>query len=356
MTINFNEFNSLETVYAGSQKRMRARLVGLGVPPNEVDDLRHEVFVVALRRRAALSNEAAAAVWLNQACEFVALAHRRKAYRRREIPKEVSDSEAASPLLTSEADDAADGSAERLHQALATLKPLDRDLLALHLAADVPFRTLAELHGCDVKTVRKRFQAAAQRLRHILRAEAPREARGASPDGVARSAVPLGDPAAAPSPFRHWGTVAGVAVGSLGNVLITSWRDALTPDGLELIFEAGESLRRQSGSRIACLNVVAASWPVPRFDDRQLIFKALDFLRQSCVAFSLYGAHPNLRLGEQIMRGLGFLLQARYPLNASQDLHEAASWLVAHGALSVERNHGQVVERLVQAARAVERA
>lgn len=64
--------------------------MGLGVPPTDVDNLRHEVFVVALRRRTALI-KAAAAAWLNQACEIVTLAHRRKAHRRREIQKEVPD-------------------------------------------------------------------------------------------------------------------------------------------------------------------------------------------------------------------------------------------------------------------------
>jgi RNA polymerase sigma factor (sigma-70 family) len=356
MTSNSNEINALETMYAASQKRMRARLVGLGVPSNDVDDLRHEVFVVALRRRAALSNEAAAAVWLNQACEFVALAHRRKAHRRREIQKEVPEGDIAALLLTASEPDAADGSAERLHQALAALNPLERDLLALHLAADVPFRTLAELHGCDVKTVRKRFRAAAQRLRRILEAEsAPLVSAGSPPVGLARHASESGDPGSAISLFRHWGTSAGVAVGSLGNVLITSWRGALTPHGLELIFDAGEHLRQHASSRIACLSVVQAGWPVPRFDGRQLIFKALEFLRQSCVGFSLYGADPNLRLAEQILRGLGFLLRTRYPLNASPDLHEAATWLVAQSTVRVN-GFSPNAAQLVEAARRIEQA
>lgn len=354
MTINANEINALEAMYAASQKRMRARLVGLGVPSNDVDDLRHEVFVVALRRRAALSNEAAAAAWLNQACEFVALAHRRKAYRRREIQKEAAEGDVAALLLTASEPDSADGSGQRLHQALTALNPLERDLLALHLAADVPFRTLAELHGCDVKTVRKRFQAAAQRLRRILEAEISPIIDGSSPVSVARTAI-AGEPGRAVSPFRLWGSSAGGAVGSLGNVLITSWRGALTPRSLELILEAGETLRRQFGSRIACLSVVHADWPVPRFDGRQLIFKALDFLRQSCVGFSLYGAGPNVRLAEQILRGLGFLLQTRYPLKASSDLSEAAAWLVAQGAVQLDGLPADAAP-LLEAARTIEQA
>jgi len=112
---------------------------------------------------------------------------------------------------------------------------------------------------------------------------------------------------------------------------------------------------RCQAARIACLSVVEAGWPVPRFDGRQLIFKALDFLRQSCVGFSLYGADPNLRLAEQILRGLGFLLRARYPLNASPDLHEAAAWLVAQGTA---RTNGLSpdAEQLVAAARRIEQA
>lgn len=348
MTSNFNDFEKLEAMYATSQKRLRARLVGLGVASTDVEDLRQEVFVVALRRRAELSNEAAAAAWLNQACEFVALAHRRKAYRRREIQKEVPELEQARLFATAAELDPSERPAERLHRALAALNPLERDLLALHLAADVPFRTLAELHGCDVKTVRKRFQLAAKRLRRILEAETSREVAALKSAPWAAPAIGTG---LGVSTYRHFGSDSGVSVGAVGNVLLSSWRGALTSAGLQLIFRAVEALRESSGSRLAFLSIVEAGWPVPQFDGRLLIFQALEFLRQSCVAFGLYGAHPNLCLGEQIMRGLGFLLQVRYPISAAQDLNEAAAWLVAHGAVV---SGGE--RQLVVAARMTEQA
>lgn len=81
------------------------------------------------------------------------------------MPYGAADSHAAALLIAASEPDAADRPVERLHRALVGLYPLERELLALHLAADVPFPTLANLHGCDVKTVRKRFQAAAQRKR-----------------------------------------------------------------------------------------------------------------------------------------------------------------------------------------------
>lgn len=343
MAENANHINGLGAVYAASQSRLRARLVGLGVPRTDVEDLRHEVFLVALRRRASLSSEAAAAAWLNQACEFVALAHRRKAYRRREVPKELPELD-ASLVATTEAS-VGEQPAEQLHRALAELEPLERDLLALHLAADVPFRALAELHGCDVKTVRKRFQAAAKRLRRILEAEVPCPAPAWSGDVAppsSRSALPVAQLRQDPN----------VAVGSLGNVLITCWRGALTPAALDLVLQAGDSLTRRSGPRIACLSIIDAAWPVPHFDERQRIFEALGFLRQNCVALSLFGAHPNLRIAEQILRGLGFLLQANYPLSAASELRAAAAWLLSHDGVQLT-DSARSVERLVAAARAV---
>jgi RNA polymerase sigma factor (sigma-70 family) len=349
MTSNINDINQLEAMYAASQNRLRARLVGLGVPSTDVEDLRQEVFVVALRRRTELSNEAAAAAWLNQACEFVALAHRRKAYRRREIQTELPESEQARLLGAVTEGDPSERPAQRLHRALAALNPLERDLLALHLAADVPFRTLAELHGCDVKTVRKRFQLAAKRLRRILEAEASSETTVLKSAPWSSPGVGLGVGAVAA--YRHFGADSGVSISSIGNVLITSWRGALTPSGLQLLFRGVEALRESSGQRIACLGIVEAGWPVPHFDGRLLIFQALEFLRQSCVAFGLYGEHSNLRLGEQIMRGLGFLLQVRYPISASQDLNEVAGWLLARGALELG-----TAEQLIEAARRTEQA
>jgi RNA polymerase sigma factor (sigma-70 family) len=353
MTSNFNEIATLEAMYSASQKRLRARLAGLGVAASDVDDLRHEVFLVALKRRATLSNEAAAAAWLNQACEFVALAHRRKAYRRREVQTDAAEGDSSQLLGASEPEASSDRPSERLHQALAELNPLERDLLALHLAAEVPFRTLAELHGCDVKTVRKRFQAAAQRLRRILEAGQPRAIGPALPADVAAAITPWGDESHEVLPFRRWGCNEGVALGSIGNVLISSWRGAITPAALELLRQARDGLQRRAGARIACLGIIEASWPVPRFDERQLIFQALDFWRENCLAFSLFGAHPNLRLAEQIMRGLGFLMQTGYPLGASQDLTEAVGWLLAQRAV---RGLGGGAEQLVAAARNMQRA
>lgn len=353
MTSNGNEIATLGAMYADSKNRMRARLEGLGVPPTDVEDLRHEVFVVALTRRAAISNEAAAAAWLNQACEFVALAYRRKAHRRREIQQDAASDATGSLAMLADAQDSG-GPPERLHRALAALDPLDRDLLALHLAADIPFRTLAELHRCDVKTVRKRFRSAAKRLRCILEAELPLEA-SAAPSTLGPQAQV--DARLAPSDalsFHHLGANASVAIGSIGNVLVSNWRGALSPAALELLFEARQDLRRRVGSPIASLCIIDARWPVPQFDDRQRIFQALDFLKQGCAAFSLCGAHPNVRLAEQILRGLGFLLQMRYPLAASRGLPEAAAWLLAQGAVQLESGAG--VQQLVEAARTIERA
>ncbi|HEX2869903.1 MAG TPA: sigma-70 family RNA polymerase sigma factor [Polyangiaceae bacterium] len=349
MASNANQIETLGAVYSASQNRLRARLVGLGVPLTDVEDLRHEVFVVALRRRAALSSDAAAAAWLNQVCEFVALAYRRKAYRRREVQKELPELD-AEPVVVASGEGAGEQPSEQLHRALAELEPLERDLLALHLAAEVPFRTLAELHGCDVKTVRKRFQAAAKRLRRILEAEVPRQTAGA---GRSLRAEPA--PSSRGMALAQLGQSPSVAVGSLGNVLITCWRGALTPAALELVLQAGEALMHRVGPRIACLSIVDAAWPVPHFDERQRIFEALGFLRKNCLALSLSGAHPNLRMAEQILRGLGFLLQARYPLHAAQELPRAAAWLLSHDGVTLAESANSV-ERLVVAARAVERA
>lgn len=355
MADNANQIASLGAVYSASHKRLRARLVGLGVPPTDVEDLRHEVFLVALRRQAALSSDAAAAAWLNQACEFVALAHRRKAYRRREVQKELPELDVVPLLATASDVGAGEHPSEQLHGALAELEPLERDLLALHLAADVPFRTLAELHGCDVKTVRKRFQAAAKRLRRILEAEAPRrEAAAPRVEPALRSKLAPSSSQGS-STFALLGQDPSVIVGALGNVLITRWRGALTPAALELVLQAGHGLIRRAGPRIACLSIIDAAWPVPHFDERQRIFEALDFLRQSCVALSLYGAHPNLRMAEQILRGLGFLLQARYPLGAASDLERAAAWLLVHDGVRLD-SPTSGVRQLVAAARSLEEA
>lgn len=304
--------DSIAEAFAENRQNVRARLVRRGVRNADVDDLGQEVFLIAFRRQVTLGGEPASKAWLDQVCDFVALAHRRKAYRRREILQDVHEDEELGITPT----EPNDGSWDQLHRALAALQPEDQDLLALHLVGDMPFRALAAIDGRDVKTVRKRFQLAAQRLRRALqqsvaRMPAAAERECASPTTSLR-----------PTPQG----ISGVKVDVLDHVLIVAWRGAgLGSEPGELRSAAQAIAERHS--RLLVLNLFEHDWPVPGFVERQSILRALAQLHERCSAFGIVGAGRYLRGAEQLMRALTFRLGARYPLATFSEVEAAASWL-----------------------------
>src|SRR4051812_17648930 len=208
--------HELTAEYLHSHPLVRARLLTLGVAPADLEDVSHEVFLRLLRQRT-VTELPPSREWLHQACDLVALAYRRKAYRRREIPSELLQEPAA---LLEEPDEGSASSAERLHRALAELLPAERELLALHLTAGMPFRALADINDCDVKTVRKRFSSASERLRRVLTGK--RLSTRATP-------VPLAPERAKPvvranqsAELRPVGVTSCVAMSTVGSVLVTS--------------------------------------------------------------------------------------------------------------------------------------
>lgn len=316
-----------------STEQVSAHLARVGVPRSDLDDLRQEVFLIAARRKPRLESEAAANAWVAEACHFVVLAHRRKAHRRREVVEPV-DSSVFGNVVTANDVASVDFAADQLHAALARLTARERELLALRLAGDMPFRSLADLHDCDVKTVRKRFQLAESKLRkHLLRGAVP-ELAGLRPKElirVARSTDAPGLILAEPE----------VRVGAYDDTLILSWHGSFSEKALERFLGFGETLVKERGSRLRCLSVVDHSFAVPRFEERQRILEAIRFLDEYCEALSLVGDAHNHRVLDQILRGLGFLGQARYSFGSFPSVEAGAGWLVsrqqASGVLAQER-------------------
>jgi RNA polymerase sigma-70 factor (ECF subfamily) len=306
---------SIAEAFAENHCNVRARLVRRGVRSADVDDLRQEVFLIAFKRQVVLGAAPASKAWLDQVCDFVALAHRRKAYRRREILKDVDDDEELVRVASSTSSDVSERSREQLHRALAALQPEDQDLLALHLVGDMPFRTLAAIDGRDVKTVRKRFQLAAQRLRRALR-----QAVAEMPAATERDGVP-------PTVTRAGGqTSSGLKVDALDHVLIVVWRGAWLGSESGVLRSAAEALAARH-SRLLVLNLFEPGWPMPGFDERQSILGALAHVHERCSAFGIVGAGSIQRGAEQLMRALTFRLGARLALATFSEVEAAAAWL-----------------------------
>ncbi len=325
-----NATDELAAAYLDNHASVRARLFTLGVASADLEDVGHEVFLRALRQRAAAPEKDPATDWLHQACDLVVLAYRRKAYRRREIPSELLEGwSPESDRVWNESDEGGASSAEHLHRALGELTAPERELLALHLTAGMPFRVLADINDCDVKTVRKRFSSASERLRRLL-------GRGS----LARAATPLppapqglGQAARAnqSAVLRPLGVKSFVALSTLGNVLVSSWRGPVDQASVDFMIGAGDAFAQEQGGRFAQLTVVEADSPPPSFDERQRLIDIARFCKRNLSALSMVSTANNHRVAEQLLRGMSFLVRANFVLYGAKSDLDGATWLVKQG-------------------------
>ncbi len=319
--------DELATAYLDSHALVRARLLTLGVAPADLEDVGHEVFLCALKQRAAAPELTPAGDWLHQACDLVVLAYRRKAYRRREIPSELLEE---SPLGDwKEPDEDSASSAERLHRALGELSAPERELLALHLTAGMPFRVLADINDCDVKTVRRRFSSASERLRRVL--GRPGGLRAATPVPPSPEGWGRASRANQSAVLRPLGVKSFVAVSSVGNVLVSSWRGPVDQASVDFVISAGEAFGRERGERFAYLTVVEPESPPPTFDERQRLIEIARFCKRNLSALSMVATANNHRVAEQLLRGMSFLVRANFLLYGAKNDLDGASWLVKQG-------------------------
>jgi RNA polymerase sigma factor (sigma-70 family) len=324
--------DDLADAYQHSHRLVRARLLTLGIARADLEDVGHEVFLLALKQRQAAGEHSPGADWLHQACDLVALAYRRKAYRRREIPSELL--EPSSPSIELEwpepdQEESSASSAERLHRALAELSFAERELLALHLTAGMPFRALADIHACDVKTVRKRFTTASERLRRLLSGK--RLTNRLTPVPASSETVRQGPRANASAVLRPFGMKEHVAISGVGNVLVSSWSGPVDQVSVDFLIESGEAFAREQGGRFAHLSIIEPESPPPAFVERQRLIEVAKFCKRHLAAFSMVASSNNHRLAEQLLRGVSFLVRANFLLYGAKNDLDGATWLVKQG-------------------------
>jgi RNA polymerase sigma factor (sigma-70 family) len=322
--------HDLSAIYQNSHALVRARLLTLGVAQADLEDVSHEVFLLALKQRTSAPEQMPAPDWIHQACDLVALAYRRKAYRRREVPSELL--EEPSGLLERdwrEPDEDRESSSERLHRALAQLSPAERELLALHLTAGMPFRALADINDCDVKTVRKRFGSASERLRRVLRGK--RLAERATPVPPAPDDASRAARANHSAVLRSLGVKSCVALSTVGNVLVSSWLGPVDQASVDFVISTGDAFGRELGRRFAHYSIVETASPPPSFDERQRLLEIARFCKRNLSALSMVATANNHVVAEQLLRGMSFLVRANFLLYGAKNDLDGARWLVEQG-------------------------
>jgi RNA polymerase sigma-70 factor (ECF subfamily) len=157
----------LYELYAASVERWVRRLVGPGA---EVEDLLHDVFVVALRRRREFRGEASLQTWLFRITENVVASRRRRSRirgwllaRHREDPS----AQATAPGTPLEQIERREQQV-RLYAALDRLPDKYRTAIVLYELEGLSGQAIAALVGEDVNTVWVRLHRARAKLLSAL--------------------------------------------------------------------------------------------------------------------------------------------------------------------------------------------
>ncbi len=142
----------------------------LGVPPADLEDLTHDVFVHVQRHLAELDPARPVKPWLFAFAFRVAAQHRRRMHRRRETSGELH--EAVDPQVLPDARMAAEQDRRLVAAALDGIEPDRRAVFVLYEIDGVPMDEIARALGIPVNTgysrlrvARTEFAARVKRLR-----------------------------------------------------------------------------------------------------------------------------------------------------------------------------------------------
>lgn len=155
-------------VYERHANHVWRSLQRLGARGAELDDLVQEVFIVVHQRLESYSGEGSLPSWLFGICLRVVIAHRRRAYFRRE---RVTDSppELAEPSESPESSAARREARAKLERILDALEPEKRAIFVMFEIEKMDCAQIAEVLGVPVGTVYSRLHTAREAFRRELR-------------------------------------------------------------------------------------------------------------------------------------------------------------------------------------------
>ncbi len=206
------EGTSSRELAAGTTERFRALYEAHHAPlysyvvrrltssPGDVADVVAEIFTVAWRRFDAVPSPPDDRLWLYGVARRIVARHERTLWRRSRLVARLTDHAAVAEWPAPRSSDEARGAAVR--EAVARLRPADREVLALVLWEQLSHAEAAVVLGCSVNAVALRLHKARGRLRRLLAADRPdllappEEAPGATATPIAGRAdpVPAGEP------------------------------------------------------------------------------------------------------------------------------------------------------------------
>lgn len=139
----------------------------LGVPPSDLADLSHDVFVVAWKQRAHMEPSRPAKAWLFGVAFRIAASHRRRSWFRKRKDSEVEL--VTAPGFNPEEQAVQRAELSRLHAALEQVPLKLRGVLLLHDFDEVPLKDIAIALELPLQTVYSRLALARKRFRQAFR-------------------------------------------------------------------------------------------------------------------------------------------------------------------------------------------
>ena len=301
-----------------------------GVRDADLDDLRHEVFVIVHEQREQLAVVDNVPYWLRAICWRVAAGYRRRAHHRLEVASETlpetRDEDASATLDDLENQQ----ERSRLLEALDRLDDSQRDLVALHDLGDLPTIELARLVGCDRKTAHKRLMLAHRRLATLLR------------DGQHRPTSPTPAPARSAqsdlAPPELWlserlqviDVTRDVNIGMVGNVVLTTWPGPASLDAMKRLWDVFSELVETCGGRFIYLATVSAATRPPTFEARKVIVDILKTFGPFCDAYGTALEGGMSWIVKPVMTGLAMLTRPQFPMRFLSGVPAASKWIAPH--------------------------
>jgi RNA polymerase sigma-70 factor, ECF subfamily len=157
---------ALKELYLRHGRQVRYYIRRLLEDQDAAADVQQEVWLTVIRNIARLKHPEAFLVWLYRIARSRALD---RMHNTRQVDT-LSD-EAVEDLADKRSDDIADftpAEAEAIHEGLAKVSPLHREVLLLRFMEDLTYEQIAEIVGCGVGTIRSRLFYAKRALRSEL--------------------------------------------------------------------------------------------------------------------------------------------------------------------------------------------
>lgn len=154
---------AFEELFRQFQPRLKYYVRRLGLLDGQTDDVLQDIWINVVRRIASLRDPKAFIAWLYTVA-------RHGAYGRARVkdPFVELTEEQLEAIVGNDEPAFCDEDAERVHRALAALKPHHREILTLSFLEDLSHPQIGEILGLRAGTVRSRLYYAKQSLRREL--------------------------------------------------------------------------------------------------------------------------------------------------------------------------------------------